>query len=108
LEPGWKKAGRGAIDAITGLFEDPMVDTSSVQRGLTKRSAGTALGMLGAVAPALPKISPRAYQDVKAGGLRLYSRLTDAFEKAPKVMHPAMAALMALQQAGKRMTEGEQ
>lgn len=87
-EPVWKKAGRSALDAISGAFEDPMVDSPSVQKNLTKRSPGTAIGMLTAAAPGLPKISPRAYQDVKAGGFRLYSRLTNAFENAPKIMNP--------------------
>lgn len=101
---GLRSTGRNAIDAITGfLVDDPFAEpSSSVQKGITKPSAAAWGGQLAAAAPLgipkrLPIIAPEAYRDVKAGGLRLYSRLTDAFAKAPKTMAPAKARSIASQ-----------
>lgn len=101
-EPTWKKLGRNALDFLPGMLtSDPFSDSTDVQKGLSKRSVGEGLGMLAGAAPAmgglkkLPIISPEAYNDVKAGGLRLYSRLTDTFAKAPAKMKPAKAISLA-------------
>lgn len=87
------------MDFVTqGLAGDPF------KEGSEKSSWGGKAGMLLAAAPITPKlpvISPEAYQDVKAGGLRLYSRLTDAFAKAPSMMKPAKAISIAQSGASK-------
>lgn len=93
-ETGARKGFRNLIDLTTDFFTgDPFTSPESERKGITKMSPGSGLGMMAAAAPLgipkrLPVIAPEAYQDVKAGGLRLYSRLTDAFAKAPKMMTP--------------------
>ena len=97
----WRSIGRNAFDALTqGVAGDPFSENSG------EASMGGKLGMLAAAAPfgvpkKLPMISPEAYKDVKAGGLRLYSRLTDAFAKAPGAMKPAKAIDIAKQGASR-------
>jgi hypothetical protein len=70
-------AQRGVLDAITG--GSPRSESDWI------RDAAMLPGALG---PKGPVIAPEAYRDVKAGGLKLYSRLTDTFAKAPKQMMP--------------------
>jgi hypothetical protein len=102
-DPLWKKAGRGLFDLVTdGIAGDPFAE------GSENKSWGSKLGMLAAAAPlGIPKnvgaglkaIAPEAYNDVRAGGLRLYSRLTDAFANAPKQMMPGKIRSIAQQGA---------
>ena len=102
-DPIWKKVGRNALDAITGFVAgDPFAE------GVENESWGSKLGMLAGAAPALgslknvpklPVIAPEAYQHVKADGLKLYSRLTDTFAKAPKQMMPDKVRSLAKQGA---------
>lgn len=95
----FRKVGRGLVDFVTSAVAgDPFAE------GVEKQSWGSKGGMLLSAAPMLPKrpklpiIAPEAYSDVKAGGLKLYSRLTDTFAKAPSKMKPAKA--ISLAQAG--------
>lgn len=94
-DPMWKKVGRNAIDALTSFAVD---DPLSID---PEASPGRKIGALAATVPILPRrlpaIAPEAYEHVKAGGLRLYSRLTDAFAKAPQTMAPAKARSVASQ-----------
>ncbi len=99
-----KSIGRNLFDVVTqGIAGDPFQDDSD------DLSWGSKVGMLGAAAPMLPKrlpiIAPEAYKDVKAGGMRLYSRLTDTFAKAPAKMKPAKAISLAQSGAAREEIE---
>jgi hypothetical protein len=105
-QPTWKKVSRNALEALGGVFADPFADDPARSKKLTSGSWGKDLGMLAAAAPMsmgslkrLPVVAPEAYTDVKAGGLRLYSRLTDSFAKAPKQMNPDKIRSVAKQGA---------
>lgn len=93
-EPLWKKVGQNALDFMTSPFVDDPLDEKTAS-GLSWGSKAAQLAMAAPGLPHLPKIAPEAYNDVKAGGLRLYSRLTDAFAKAPNVMTPAKVRSVA-------------
>lgn len=97
-DPTWKKVGRGLFDALTSAVGgDPFAEDAD------KASMGSKIGMMAAAVPAMPKrlpiIAPEAYDHVKAGGLKLYSRLTDTFAKAPKQMNPDKIRSLAKQGA---------
>jgi len=103
-EPLWKKVGRGAVDAVTSFVtDDPAFDEDFQNKSLGSKIGGIGnmlpLGLAAGSLKRLPIIAPEAYQHVKADGLRLYSRLTDAFAKAPKVMNPDKIRSVARQGA---------
>lgn len=87
-------AQRGIMDAVLG--GTPRSSLPSME------DVGGMSSIMGSIGPKkLPIISPEAYKDVKAGGLRLYSRLTDTFAKAPGKMKPSKAASLAQSGASK-------